>query len=482
MTVFKHPRGKTYRYDFWWHGDRHMGNTHQTSRAEAEVVENDIKKRLRLHLGGIAPPDPDASPRFQDWAEIYYDHILTRRKNDIKRPDRVQGLLRVTLRFWGQRPGPTVTGKWAAKPDDPYHDLRLIDPINDPMWLLKFEDWMSSKNVAGQTKNQYRSTLSQMYALAVQPAFRNRTGVPMNPFLGIPRDRGRERTSTVSIEELQAWLRHASYHVRLAVSIAALAPELRLANVLALKWDVHIDNELRYITVHDHKTDDASNRPLLVPIDEQLRQILEDARRRHAGKHVVVYRGKPLKSIRGGVRAAAEAAGLRWGRFDDDGVTFHTIRHTMATMLAELSDLDGQAPLSESQRKDAMGHKWLETTQRYTHIRPAAKRKALERLSKVTPIASIVMQPWMRASRAETQTIKLAGSATTRRTSGKADRSTQTRISRSGTATESTKARNSLGKSDKPRAEGDEARRRLKGGLGAQKARWEDTEVPREEQ
>jgi hypothetical protein len=50
----------------------------------------------------------------------------------------------------------------------------------------------------------------------------------------------------------------------------------------------------------------------------------------------------------------------------------------MATMLAELSDFDGQAPLSESQRKDAMGHRRLETTQRYTHIRPAVERRALE--------------------------------------------------------------------------------------------------------
>jgi integrase len=426
MTVFRHPNGKTYRYDFWWRGNRYTGNTLQASRAEAEVVENDLKKKLRLQAGGIAPPNPDASPRFHDWAEVYYDHVLTRRKSDIKRPDRIQDLLRVVLRFWGHRPALTVTGKWAAKPDEPYHDLRLVDPIADPMWLLKFEDWMSLKNLAGQTKNQYRSTLSQMYALALQPAFRNRTGITMNPFLGISRDRSGERTSTVSIEELQGWLRHASYHVRLAVSIAALAPELRLANVLALKWGVHVDRELQYITVYNHKTEDATNRPLVVPIDEQLRQILEDAHRRHRGKHVVVYRGKPVKSIRGGVRAAAEAAGLHWGRFDDDGVTFHTIRHTMATILAELSDLDGQAPLSESQRKDAMGHKRLETTQRYTHIRPTTKRKALERLSKVTPIAGIVTLPWTRASRGSTGTITGTGAETTRQSSGKPDKSVAT--------------------------------------------------------
>jgi hypothetical protein len=49
--------------------------------------------------------------------------------------------------------------------------------------------------------------------------------------------------------------------VRLAVAIAALAPKLRLANVLALTWKEHVDPELRYITVHRHKTAATLKRP-----------------------------------------------------------------------------------------------------------------------------------------------------------------------------------------------------------------------------
>jgi integrase len=411
VTVFKHPQGKTYRYDFWWRGDRYTGNTHQTSRADAELVEADIKKKLRLQAGGLAPPDPEASPRFQQWAEIYLEHVLTRLKARIKRPDRIQDLLRVVLRFWGARPPADATGKFAAKEGEPYHDLRLIDPIADPMWILKFEDWMAARKVAGQTKNQYRSTLSQLYALALQPAYRKVTGVAVNPFIGVPRDRGGERTSTITIEQLRAWLQHASYHVRLAVAIAALAPKLRLANILALEWGTHIDKALELIIVHVHKTDDATRRPLVVPIDAQLRAILEDARRRNPRSHyVVTYRGKRVKSIRGGAQAAAIAAGLQWGRFDDQSVTFHTIRHSMATTLAELSDLDGAAPLSESERMKALGHTRLETTQRYTHIRPTIERHALERLSKVTPIADIVTQTRTRAARG-----KITGTASASR-------------------------------------------------------------------
>jgi hypothetical protein len=64
-------------------------------------------------------------------------------------------------------------------------------------------------------------------------------------------------------------LTHASYHVRLAVAIAALAPKLRLASVLALTWQEHLDPELRFITVRQHKTSKTLRRPQVVPISEQ---------------------------------------------------------------------------------------------------------------------------------------------------------------------------------------------------------------------
>jgi hypothetical protein len=57
-----------------------------------------------------------------------------------------------------------------------------------------------------------------------------------------------------------------SYHVRLAVAIAALAPELRLASVLALTWSENIDADFRFISVRRHKTVTRVRRPQAVPI------------------------------------------------------------------------------------------------------------------------------------------------------------------------------------------------------------------------
>src|SRR6185436_4191658 len=97
------------------------------------------------------------------------------------------------------------------------------------------------------------------------------------------------RMVTISLEDLRSWLRNASYHIRLAVAIAALAPKLRLANVLALTGKEHIDPDLRFITVHRHKTVKTLHRPQVVPISEQRRVILRDARQR-THPHVVEYR------------------------------------------------------------------------------------------------------------------------------------------------------------------------------------------------
>ena len=205
----------------------------------------------------------------------------------------------------------------------------------------------------------------------------------------MPREAVVERMVTISLEDLRSWLANASYHVRLAVAIAALAPKLRLANVLALTWKEHIDPDLRFITVHRHKTATTLQRPQVVPISEQLRLILRDARQR-THTYVVEYRQRPVKTIRGGLRIAVERAGLPFGRAVD-GATFHTLRHTAASLLAELGE-------PEAIRKEVMGHRNIATTQRYTHLRPVHEIPAHERLADAVPIADLVTATRKRAS------------------------------------------------------------------------------------
>jgi integrase len=379
MSLLK--RGGVWHYDFWLDGRRYRGSTGQRDRLSAQEVETKLQTRLRRQAAGLEPMEVTA-PAFAEWAEIAFAaHAKT-----LRRPEAFEVQLRLLLRFWGRRPAnEAVAG-------EPYHDLTLQAPITDPAWLIRFEAWMGSHAWAPGTRNHLRSTLSTLYQIALRPQYRAVAGVTSNPARDLQRERGRTRTVTITPTELRSWLQHASYHVRLAIAIGALAPKLRLAEVLALEWRSHVDLAGGWITSHEHKTAATAGRPHVVPISEQLRAILDEARRRHPfARHVITYRGRRVRSVRAGVRAAAMAAGLAYGRLD--GITFHTLRHAMATLLAELG-----AP--EHARAAALGHADIATTQRYTHLRPHHERPVLEQLAGVVPIVDVVNAPGLRAVRA----------------------------------------------------------------------------------
>jgi hypothetical protein len=297
-------RGEIWYYDFWFKGRRYSASTHQMVRSDAAACEQDTKRHVRRQAAGLEPPACVVeAPRFQDWAEIHFRE----RQPQMARPEFLEHNLRTILRFWGARP------KGDPSSREPYHDLRLHDPIRNAVWIERFEAWMRSRGSSPQTRNHYRSVLRGLYKTALLPAYRAASGVTVNPFRDIPRETVVERTVTISLADLRGWLTHASYHVRLAVAIAALAPKLRLATVLALTWQEHLDPELRFITVRQHKTSKTLRRPQVVPISEQLRVILRDARQR-THTHVIEYRQRPVKSIRDGLQLAVERAGLPFGR------------------------------------------------------------------------------------------------------------------------------------------------------------------------
>ena len=137
MTVYLPRRGRTWYYDFWWRGRRYRNTTGQLTREDAQLAEAKLKIRLRQEAGGIGAFDPARTPRIQDWAEVYAEHALRKPINE----ERLNGLVRCVLRFWGARP---------SKPEDvdataPYHDLRLGDPIADAAWLQRWEDWLGTR-------------------------------------------------------------------------------------------------------------------------------------------------------------------------------------------------------------------------------------------------------------------------------------------------------------------------------------------------
>lgn len=395
MSVYKPKGRKTWIYDFWYAGVHHKGNSFQETEHEARLVEAKKKLRLRHERGGIAEPLP--APSFTDWADTFYGHLekLQQRTGRPKRLDRMDELIRVMLRFWGARPTDASSPVLPAQGEEaPFYNLTLQHPIDEPKWILEFDNWIDRRQVSGGTRNHYNTVMSRMYAVAMLPEYRKTTGLTMNPFVGRPRASRMTRKVALTPELVIAWLRAMSYHTRLAVSIAALAPKLRLRNVLELQRGLHIDAGVTQITMWQHKSDHITGEPLVVPISAQLRAILVDAFDRMAAgtTHVVQFHGKPIQAIRFGLAAAARDAEIPYGRFAAGGVTFHTLRHTAATILARLK-------VNPWIGRDAIGHRDLATTEGYTHLLIEEQRPVLEQLSAALPMQEIVTAPRRRASR-----------------------------------------------------------------------------------
>lgn len=385
MTVYLPRGGRTYRFDFEWRGRRYFGTTGQLRLEDAREWER--KERVRLaRQGGDLSLRAHETPRIQDWAEVFYSHKSAK----MKRPDLLEREIRVVLEFCGTEPAPAPKSTRKNPPPrrsvpvaPPYHDLRLGDFIEQPEWILSFEEWLKRRGTGGSARNHYRSVMSGFYKIAMLPQYRRATGISTNPFASIERDRTQRRRVTQTLKELRAWILAAEPHVRLALAIGALVPGLRKANILGLRWSTSFDAGLQFVTVHDHKGDRANPEPLTQPIPAQLRAILQQARQKAKTDFVIEFRERGVKSITKGLRNAARRADITYG-VKAGGATFHTLRHTMATMLAELG-------VPESHRRDAMSHADVKTTQIYTHLKPMHLVGPLEQLSGAVPLSDLLL-------------------------------------------------------------------------------------------
>ncbi|WP_164887602.1 tyrosine-type recombinase/integrase [Paenirhodobacter populi] len=135
------------------------------------------------------------------------------------------------------------------------------------------------------------------------------------PAAGDPRDRWLTRSEAAQL------LRHAEPHVQRFILIS-LYTGRRESAVLQLTRP-RVDLEEGKIRFRADGQAETKKRRGKMRIPKQLRGHL---RRwlRHPGTHVIMFRGKPVNSIKTGIRRAAERAGL-------EGVTPHVLKHTAIT-------------------------------------------------------------------------------------------------------------------------------------------------------
>ena len=86
------------------------------------------------------------------------------------------------------------------------------------------------------------------------------------------------------------------------------------------------------------------------------------------------FRGQGIEKVTSAFRAACRKAGIPYGRKTPNGVTFHILRHTFASWLAIMG-----TPMRTLQ--ELLGHKKIETTNRYAHLNEGVMQDAVELLA-----------------------------------------------------------------------------------------------------
>lgn len=115
---------------------------------------------------------------------------------------------------------------------------------------------------------------------------------------------------------------HVALFIRLALMTGA-----RSGAILDLTWD-RVSFDLGRIDFNKPGSAKTRKRRAMLPISEDLRQALDEAKKGAMSDFVVEFAGKKVGSIKNGFRQACVRAGLK-------GVTPHTLRHTAATWAAQ---------------------------------------------------------------------------------------------------------------------------------------------------
>ncbi len=168
-----------------------------------------------------------------------------------------------------------------------------------------------------------------------------------------------QRTTYLTIEQVQAIAQHASKNVQAAIWIALLTGARRGEICKLQTQDIGTDS----ITIQAGNTKTLRTRT--VPIIPALRPWLSS-----------IPLAVNFEGLKSGFVRAREAAGM-------PSVHFHDLRHSCASILINMG-----APLEVV--RAILGHTTVKTTERYAHLQISKQRDALEMLSAAVTLAEKV--------------------------------------------------------------------------------------------
>lgn len=349
MGVIK--RGDIYYISYFFGGRRirkAVGKNKKTAEAAFEKIRVEIRAGRYIDLEKPAIPFRKLAEKFLEWGKLRKSYVS------------LEACVSPALAFFGDKPAHTITEQEV----EAYRVQRKDTPT-------KAEDPAKRRPRSNSTVNHELAALKQVFNKGIAWGLIDR-----NPAAGVkplPESRGRVRFLTV--EEAAQLLAAASRHLR-PIIMVALETGMRRGEILGLKWS---DIDLKNGTLFIEKTKNGESRH--VPISARLREEFLRMPRRLGVDHVFVGQEKAGKPGRKGkignpntpfhdVRTAFENACKKAGI---DDFRFHDLRHTAASHLAMAG-----VPLKTI--GEILGHKTATMTERYSHLTPEHKNKAVNML------------------------------------------------------------------------------------------------------
>jgi integrase len=321
MAVYQRKGRKGWYMDFIFQGVRIFRLAGRTNE-EAKETEEILKKRLRLTmLDGIDEEIP-----FGYVANEYLEYVedtKSKRTYKLEYGDYENHL-------------------------KPFFSKYMIDAI-DKNVLLEFQRRKKRQGYANRTVNIHIGLVRKIIHYAIDKNYMYEKPLKY-PMLR----EAKKLHSFLTPEEYLKLTQTISYSMAIQRVRFAKQTGMRPAELTYLSWR-DIDFELKTAKVQGKKEwKPKTDEERIIPLNKTALDILKELYSRRKGKWVFSSNDKPVKSIRRSLDTAAKKAGI------SKKVTPNMLRHTFAThVLMAGGDVKSVMEL--------LGHKSLETTNRYLH-------------------------------------------------------------------------------------------------------------------
>lgn len=339
-------RGRTWWFSLTYGGVQIRRSTCVSDKRAAEEIYHHVMSKVRE--GKWFERNEGEGKTVRDLMERYIDeHSVPNKSPGTVRNDR--GMVNEILQFFGDM---------------------LLEELTPPR-IAEYKAFCRQKGLKPATINHRRKIMSGAFNLAINEW----QWVKENPVQKVKAEKVRnERDRWLTLEEEQMLLEKSILHPTLKENkteprywlqeliIFAIQTGMRQDEILSLKW-MYVDLERKSVIVAKSKNGERRALPLN-PIAYDL--LVSKGQNRKSDYVFPNEAGR--KILRRNLMRAFEKAVERAGLVD---FTFHDLRHTFATRLAQRGvDLYTISKL--------LGHKDIRMTQRYAHHCTASLRRGLE--------------------------------------------------------------------------------------------------------